>query len=340
MIPHTLPTWQSQSWQQQLADTVRDPAELCRILQLDPAQFADVHLPANTSASRNFPLRVPRAFIERMEHGNLHDPLLLQVLPQVQEAIEQIGFVEDPLVERQASPNPGIIHKYQGRVLMMLTGACAIHCRYCFRRHFPYNEHRLSKTAWQASLDYLRQHDSINEVIFSGGDPLALNDEHLQWLTTQIAAIEHIKTLRVHTRLPIVIPDRIDSDCLAWLQQTRLRTVVVLHCNHPNEIDVEVETAIAKLNTAGVVLLNQAVLLKGVNDDLNTLVELSEKLFKNRVLPYYLHLLDRVAGAHHFLIEDLHAKQLHARLKDQLPGYLVPKLVREVPTLGAKQVLG
>jgi len=340
MIPHSLPTWQSQTWQQQLADTIRDPAELCQLLQLDPVAFANAHLALDDSNYRQFPLRVPKALINRIAPGDLKDPVLLQVLPQAQEVIEQTGFVQDPLRENQASPNPGFIHKYRGRVLLLLTGACAIHCRYCFRRHFPYNQHRQSREDWQQNLDYLRRDTSINEVIYSGGDPLALSDDHLAWLSAEIAGIPHIDTLRIHTRLPVVIPDRIDKHCLAWLQQSRLKVVMVLHCNHPNEINDDVGKAIAKVRALGITVLNQAVLLKNVNDTLETQIGLSKNLFKIGVLPYYLHLLDRVAGAHHFLVDDSHAKGLHTSLKDCLPGYLVPKLVREVPEAAAKQVIG
>lgn len=340
MPTETLATSQSRSWQQQLADVVRNPVELCRLLQLDPKAFARAHLPNQSQPLRGFPLRVPRNFVDRMQAGNLHDPLLLQVLPQAQEALEQPGFVSDPLLEKDTSPSPGIIHKYHGRVLLMLTGACAIHCRYCFRRHFPYNQHRLNREDWQQSLDYLRHQHTINEVIYSGGDPLSLGDEHLHWLTTQIEAIRHIDTLRVHTRLPVVIPERIDETCLSWLDQRRLQVIVVIHCNHPNEINAAVANAVGRLRDRNILVLNQTVFLKNVNDNPDTLADLSRNLFKIGVLPYYLHILDRVAGAHHFLIDDLRAKQLHDKLKDKLPGYLVPKLVREIPELGSKQVLG
>ncbi len=323
-----------------MADTIRDPAELCQILQLDPTAFANTHLLATTTQQQNFPLRVPRGYVDRMRPGYLYDPLLLQVLPQAQESSGQKDFSNDPLQERHASPVPGIIHKYHGRALLMLTGTCAVHCRYCFRRHFPYKQHQLSKPQWQQSLKYLRQQLDITEVIYSGGDPLALADDHLQWLTTEIADIQHIDTLRIHTRLPIVIPERIDTACLDWLHQSRLRVVMVIHCNHPNEINDSVAGAMAKLRNLNIVALNQAVFLKNVNDDLDTLIGLSKDLFKIGVLPYYLHLLDRVVGTHHFLIDDLRAKHLHDKLKDHLPGYLVPKLVKELPNTGAKQVLG
>ncbi len=340
MIPHTLPTLQRLSWQQQLADTIRDPNELCEILQLDPIAFSAAHLPDHSPITKTFPLRVPRSLVGRMQVGNLNDPLLLQVLPQRQEAQTSPGYSEDPLLEKEASPDPGIIHKYHGRVLLMLTGACAIHCRYCFRRHFPYEQHRRSKEDWLSSLEYIRNNTSINEVILSGGDPLALGDEHLRWVVEQIQAIQHVSTLRIHSRLPVVIPDRIDQACLAWLGQSRLQVVMVIHCNHPNEIDDSVATAIDHLKQRGIVVLNQSVLLKSVNDDLDTLHQLSKNLFKIGVLPYYLHLLDKVTGAQHFAVDDLRAKHLHDKLKDQLPGYLVPKLVREAARTGAKQVLG
>lgn len=340
MIPHTLPTWQSQSWQQQLADTIRDPQELCRLLQLDVNDFKRIHLAPASTTHRQFPLRVPRAFLKRMQPGDMHDPLLLQVLPQAPEAIAELGYSTDPLAETQASPSPGIIHKYHGRALLMLTGACAIHCRYCFRRHFPYHEHRLNQADWQASLAYLRNQTSIREVIYSGGDPLALGDEHLAWLTWELAAISHINTLRIHTRLPVVIPDRIDDACLEWLASSRLQVVVVIHCNHANEIDSAVAQAVARLRARGIIVLNQSVLLQGINDSVQALATLSKNLFKIGVLPYYLHLLDSVAGAHHFMVDIIRAKSVHNELQALLPGYLVPKLVREIPNAASKEVLG
>lgn len=340
MIPQCLPTWQSLTWQQQLADTVRDGDELCRLLQLDPKAFAATHLPRQHPELKQFPLRVPRAFVARMRTGDLQDPLLLQVLPQAAEAQVTPGFDDDPLKEKGASPTPGIVHKYHGRVLMMLTSACAIHCRYCFRRHFPYQDHRLNREQWQQSLDYLRANDDISEVIFSGGDPLALGDEHLSWLVEQIEAIAHITTLRIHSRLPIVIPARIDDACLAWLNRRRLQIVMVLHANHPQELDNEVAACVSKLKTVATAVLNQSVLLKNVNDHPQTLARLSQTLFKMGVLPYYLHLLDRVKGARHFWLDDDAALSLHRQLQDALPGYLVPKLVRETPHAAAKTVLG
>lgn len=340
MIPRTVPTCQSQTWQEQLADLIRDPEELCKVLALDFGEFKQQHMAGMLAAQQSFELRVPRSFVRRMVPGDLQDPLLLQVLPQGQEVLDQPGFTADPLAEKAANRAPGIIQKYHGRVLLLVSSACAIHCRYCFRRHFPYADHRQSRSEWQEALDAIAADTSINEVIYSGGDPLSAPDRQLAWFTDQISQIPHIKTLRVHTRLPIVIPDRIDQQCLAWLAQDRLKVVVVLHSNHPNEIDGQVGAVIEKMQGLGILLLNQAVLLKGVNDKVTTLATLSETLFHWGVLPYYLHLLDKVAGAQHFDLPESEAIALHTALKGRLPGYLVPKLAKEVPAANAKVVLG
>src|SRR5690606_30821352 len=236
MIPRTasltIAARQDQSWQEQLSDLIREPEELCRILELDLGD-----LRALAAAQESFALRVPRSFVARMRKGDPQDPLLLQVLPQAQEMLEQLGFSADPLAECGAQPANGILHKYHGRVLLLVASACAINCRYCFRRHFPYEEHRQSRSEWQAALDVIAADSSIGEVIFSGGDPLMAPDRQLAWFADQIARIPHVRSLRVHSRLPIVLPDRIDEQCLAWLRQERLRVVMVLHSNHPNEID-------------------------------------------------------------------------------------------------------
>lgn len=350
MIPRTLPTWQSQTWQEQLINLVRDPRELCRLLELDYSDFcghfdltekgSDQLQPAIEAALKAFPLRVSHSFIERMEKGNLNDPLLRQVLPVAEESLTVDGYSLDPLEEQQGNRAPGIIQKYQGRVLFMVASACAIHCRYCFRRHFPYADHRQSRSDWQDALDELAKDDSIHEVIFSGGDPLTASNRQLQWLTEQIAAIPHIHTLRIHTRLPIIIPDRIDQGCLEWLHQPRLKVVMVIHSNHPNELNDDVQAALDKMGQLKITLLNQAVLLKGVNDCVDTLTGLSEKLFKQGVLPYYLHLLDKVQGTHHFDLSETTAVELHQQLKSRLPGYLVPKLAKEIPGEANKHVLG
>lgn len=340
MIPRTVATWQAQTWQEQLIDLIRDPAELCELLELDLGEFRDRHMREMELARQSFELKVPRSYVQRMNSRDLEDPLLLQVLPQGRELLNPPGYQTDPLNEAEAGRAPGIIQKYHGRVLLMVTGVCAIHCRYCFRRHFPYQDHRQSRGEWQQALDAIAGDESISEVIFSGGDPLAAPDRQLAWFAGQISQIPHVRTLRIHTRLPIVIPDRIDTACLKWLGQERLRVVMVLHANHPNELDSAVGTASSRLRDNGVVLLNQSVLLKGINDKVETLIDLSEKLFSHGILPYYLHLLDKVAGAGHFDLPRAEALALHSELRDRLPGYLVPRLAQEVPGAGAKQVLG
>ena len=316
---------QTESWQQSLANVIRDPQQLFELLELDLSQ-----LPAAIAAAQDFPLKVPRGFAAKMEKGNWHDPLLKQVLPLGQELDYQPGFTKDPLEEAASNPCPGLIHKYHGRVLLIVSGGCAINCRYCFRRHFPYQDNNPSRAQWQQSLQYIADDTSIKEVILSGGDPLVASDRQLAELVEQIADIPHVSRLRVHSRLPIVIPQRITDDCLAWLTGSRLQAVMVIHCNHPNELDSEVGTALEKMANAGITLLNQAVLLGGINDNLAALIALSETLHRHRVLPYYLHLLDRVKGAAHFDTDENHAKQLISEMMTHLPGYLVPKLVREV----------
>ena len=339
MIPRTEPdcqalTVEKPSWQQALADVIREPAELFQLLQLDPKQ-----LPQALSACESFPLRVPREFVARMEPGNPRDPLLLQVLPQGEELIHQPGFIKDPLAEADSNPVPGLIHKYRGRVLMVVSGACAINCRYCFRRHFPYSDNTPGRKAWQDSLAYIANDPSIEEIIFSGGDPLAASDHLLSELVQRIKAIPHIKRLRIHSRLPIVIPQRINPTCLKWLSVESLDTVMVVHSNHANEITPEVGESFRQMQAAGITVLNQAVLLKDINDNADTLCELSEQLFSYGVLPYYLHALDRVEGAAHFLVDEQQAGLIVGEMTRRLPGYLVPKLVRELPGQPAKTPL-
>ncbi len=334
MHPLTLPVTQTTSWQDELSNLIRNPEELFELLNLPAEQ-----LEAARRACDDFPLRVPRPYAARIQPGNLQDPLLLQVLPLGDELISNPGYSHDPLEEADSNPAPGLIHKYQGRVLLIVSPSCAIHCRYCFRRHFPYDDNKPSRTQWQQALDYIAADDSINEVIYSGGDPLSSNDKQLQWLTDQIAAIPHITRLRVHTRLPVMIPQRITDSCLEWLSQTRLKMVMVLHVNHAQELDSEVGEALSKLKQAGVTLLNQAVLLRGINDSVQAQVDLSERLFELGVLPYYLHLLDKVKGAAHFDMTTDEARHLQQALLGQLPGFLVPKLVQEVPGAASKTPL-
>ncbi len=284
-------------------------------------------------------MRVPRAYARRMRRGDPEDPLLRQVLPVAEESVPVPGFVADPLEEAAASPVPGLIHKYTGRALIVTTGACAIHCRYCFRRHYPYAEARLTPSRQQHILDWLAARDDIEEVILSGGDPLTLSNARLRELVSALETLPHVRRLRLHTRLPVVLPARVDPGLLTVAGHGRLPWVMVIHANHPAEIDAEVCDACHRLDAAGVRLFNQSVLLAGVNDDAGTLAELSERLFEARVQPYYLHQLDPVAGAAHFRVADDRALSIHARLQARLPGYLVPRLVRERPGAPAKQTI-
>lgn len=322
------------AWQAQLAGAIRDPAELCRRLGLDPAW-----LPGAEVGHELFEVRVPEAFLARMGPGDPTDPLLRQVLPLGEEALPAPGYVTDPLQEAEHTPAKGLIHKYAGRVLLITSPACAVNCRYCFRRHFPYAENAPSRAQWESSLDHLRRDPTIVEAILSGGDPLAASDRQLAWLVERLAAIPHLRRLRIHTRLPVVIPDRIDAALLDWLGKSHLQKVVVLHINHANEIDDAVIDACARLKAAGATLLNQSVLLRGVNDSIEALAALSERLFEAGVLPYYLHVLDPVAGAAHFDVPDGQARELVAGLREVLPGFLMPRLVREIPGEGSKTPL-
>lgn len=324
---------QTQSWQRQLAQGIADPRQLLQQLSLGK------HL-ANVTADQQFRTRVPQCFVARMRPGDIDDPLLRQVLPLSEELTYTPGFSHDPLAEAQYNPLPGLLHKYHGRVLLTLTGSCAINCRYCFRRHFPYAANNPGGKQWIEILHYLNQDATIREVIFSGGDPLLLNDQQLAKLSQQIAAISHIKTLRIHSRLPVVLPDRITPTLIKLLSDIPLQNVLVIHCNHANEIDNTVKQALQQLKTTDVTLLNQSVLLKGVNDNAEVLIALSEALFACGVLPYYLHLLDKTQGTAHFAVSESLAKTLHRQMRQRLPGYLVPKLVQEIAGKAYKLPLG
>lgn len=322
-------------WQRELAEAVTDPRELLAALGL-PASLAE----SAERAAGKFSLRVTRSFLARIRHGDASDPLLRQVLPVGDELIEVAGYGADPLEEGAARRAPQLLHKYTGRALLIATEACAIHCRYCFRREFPYSvaESRLGPR-WSEALEILAQDSSIEEVILSGGDPLSLNDTRLAQLTDALAKIPHLRRLRVHTRQPIVLPSRVDAGLIAWLRGIRLPTVMVLHSNHPNEIDEDVRAACARLRAAGVTLLNQSVLLAGVNDDAGTLERLSVTLMDAGVLPYYLHLPDRVRGTAHFDVAEREALGLIEALAGRLSGYLVPRLVREIPGAPSKTAI-
>ncbi len=312
-------------WQQELARGILDPRELLGLLEVEART-----LPGRLLTEAPFPMRVPRAYAARMRRGDPMDPLLRQVLPIAAETREVPGYLADPVGDLAAEAVPGVLHKYEGRALLITTGACAIHCRYCFRRQFPYAASHAARERWAAALGYLRTDASIREVILSGGDPLTLGDAKLAALVQALEDIPHLKRLRIHTRLPVVLPARVDDRLLGWLGQSRLQKVVVVHANHANEIDAQVIEAARRLQAVGVTLLNQAVLLAGVNDDAGALCDLSEGLFAAGVLPYYLHLLDPVAGASHFDVPRSRALQIVDELRASLPGYLVPRLVREL----------
>jgi EF-P beta-lysylation protein EpmB len=306
-------------------EAITDPHELLQMLGL--SHRADELLaPADTG----FAMRVPHGFAARMRRGDAADPLLLQVLPQAAELGEVPGFTRDAVGDLAARAGHGVLHKYEGRALLIATGSCAVHCRYCFRRHFPYAEETAAANGWRDAVARIGADASIAEVILSGGDPLSLSTAKLYELTDALAALPHVRRLRIHTRLPVVLPERVDAEFLEWLANPRFERVVVLHANHANELDAAVGAACAGLRDAGAALLNQSVLLRGINDRVDALKDLSERLFAAGVLPYYLHQLDRVQGAAHFEVEDARAIALVDELAARLPGYLVPRLVREV----------
>lgn len=331
MIPRTIATWHIKSWQDELSQLVRSPAELINRLNLDPAL-----LPAAIKAAEAFPVRATDSYLARIKPGDPADPLLRQILPLGAELKSPVDYSRDPLHELEANPVPGLVHKYAGRVLLVASGACAINCRYCFRRHFPYEANTPGRQDWQAALDYIRADHSLEEVILSGGDPLAVSDRHFAWLLQQLDAIPHLTRLRIHTRIPIVLPSRISPEWVEILSASRLDKVLVVHANHPQELDESVRAALSRVAATGVLLLNQSVLLAGVNDDAAVLAELSRKLFRFGVLPYYLHLLDKVDGAAHFAVADEKAQVIKEQLMHSLPGYLVPRLVREVAGQASK----
>lgn len=325
MIPKaSVPRQQAPQWQHTLREAYGTPEELLAALGL-PAD-----LPAlQAGLLSDFPLRVPRGYVTRMRRGDPDDPLFLQVWPSAQESVAVPGYAADAVGDLHKLRGGGLIHKYQGRVLVIATGACAVHCRYCFRRHFPYSEQLAARAHWREALEMIAQDATLHEVILSGGDPLSLSDDKLAEFVEGLESIAHVRRLRLHTRQPIMLPERIDERLLAWLDRSRLQKVIVLHANHANELDESVKCALQPLRERGITLLNQAVLLHRVNDSVEVLSALSERLLECGVLPYYLHLLDRVAGAAHFEVEAPRAMALMRALAARLPGYLIPRLVRE-----------
>ena len=322
------------TWQLAMKDAVRDPAELCRLLDL-PEDYSE----AARAATRQFPLFAPRGYVARMRPGDPTDPLLRQVLPLGKEMADVAGFVADPVDDDAATRSAGLLQKYAGRALLITTGTCAIHCRYCFRRHFPYDEAPRSLADWEPAFQEIEADSSLSEIILSGGDPLTLVDGTLAALIERLETVPQLRRLRIHTRLPIVIPERVTAALVAMLRGSRLTPVVVLHANHANELDTHVAAAVAELGAAGVVLLNQAVLLAGINDSVDAQAALCERLIDLRVVPYYLHQLDRVAGAAHFEVPVANGRRIVESLQARLPGYAVPRYVQELAGATSKTSL-
>jgi len=320
-----------QCWKDSLKNSIRTPTALLSYLELDSSL---THI--STKAQSVMPIMIPLTLAARIKKGDINDPILLQILPSVrEEEFTDISFVLDPLMEQSQMPAKGIIHKYNGRVLLICSGACAIHCRYCFRREFDYKGALGSKSSWDKSFEYIENDKSINEVILSGGDPLLLTDHHIKFFIDKVARIKHIKRLRVHSRVPIVLPERITSNLVDILSNHRLQTVLVTHVNHANELDETVELVLTQFK-GRVTLLNQSTILKNINDSAEILACLSERLFECGILPYYLHTLDKVRGTKHFHLTDRAAWEIHSKLQGMLPGFLVPKLVKEIASKNHK----
>ena len=335
MIPAALPIQKTaHSWQAAWRNAVTDPADLLARLGLGH-RLAEL----SEAAMAQFPLRVPESFVARMVPGDMNDPLLRQVLPVDAETDKVPGYSFDAVGDGSAMAAQGLLHKYAGRVLLVTTGSCAIHCRYCFRRHFPYAEASASPNDWDAAIRHIAADASISEVILSGGDPLSLSTAKLAALTDQLAGIDHVRRLRIHSRLPVVLPERVDDEVVAWLSAVSIPVTWVVHANHANEFDDAVAAALSRIRLPHVTLLNQAVLLRGVNDSVDALADLSERAYGQGVLPYYLHLLDRVHGAAHFDVSESDAKTLISLLRARLPGYLVPRLARETEGNDSKDLL-
>ncbi|MCI0666787.1 MAG: EF-P beta-lysylation protein EpmB [Methylococcaceae bacterium] len=313
------------SWQEELADAFQSLDQLFEYLELDSRS-----VPSGHSRRNPFPFKVTRSFAAKIEKGNIDDPLLKQILPTTAEFENPAGFVDNPVGDLEAIATPGLLHKYRGRVLLVTTGACAVNCRYCFRRNYPYSGNQLGSSGRGAALRYIERRPEIREVILSGGDPLVLSNSSLEELIRTISAIDHVARLRIHTRIPSVLPSRIDRELIRILKKSRLKTVVVTHINHPREIDDHLKSAVSLLLRAQIRVLNQCVLLRGVNDSPQILSELLERAFDSGIHPYYLHMLDRAAGTAHFEVAEDYSRYLEETLRNRLPGYLLPRFVREI----------
>ncbi|AWY02329.1 EF-P beta-lysylation protein EpmB [Marinomonas primoryensis] len=331
MIP--IQTKNNISWSQHLSQALTSLPELVKHLGLSEKLSQQ-----GIEADQSFKLLVPRPYLSRIEYGNPNDPLLLQILPSAAEMQKVIGYTKDPLEEADHNPQKAIVHKYKRRLLVITTGTCAVNCRYCFRRHFPYGDNQLAQAEWQSVIEYLEKHPEVNEVILSGGDPLMMKDALLADKIRLLEALPQIKRLRIHSRLPVVIPARVCDDMLTWINKSRLDIIMVWHINHANEMDSELAQAAFKLKQAGVTMLNQGVLLKGINDTVSAQVNLSEAVFDAGILPYYMFTLDPVEGAAHFDISIENAQRLMGKVAAELPGYLVPRLAKEIPGKPAKSV--
>lgn len=306
---------------------MQDVVDFCRISEVDQ-RFVLLH--------PTFPISLPRRLAEKIEPGNIQDPIFRQFVPLCDETTTVDGFLCDPLHECEVRPCSNLLHKYYGRALLMTTSACGMHCRFCFRRHFPFSS---SRKDFSEELSYLLSHTEIEEVILSGGDPLALSTKTLSDLLARIENVPHIRRLRLHTRFPIGIPERIDEELLACLTSVKKPVVIALSVNHPKELDTDVREAFHRLKSIGIMLLSQTVLLRGINDSTQILCQLMAHLADFGVLPYYLHQLDRVAGAHHFEVPVSKGLELVATLRATLPGYMVPRYVQERPNHAGKQLL-
>jgi EF-P beta-lysylation protein EpmB len=334
MIQRTIPTWQAPDWRDELKNLIQDPKQLWKALDLDPSK-----LPAAHAAHKQFQLKVTPSFLSRMKRGDINDPLLKQVMPLDDELQSHLGFVADPLEEARFNPVPGLVHKYTNRVLLIDTTSCAINCRYCFRREFDYSSNRLSSADWEHIFAYIEDDKNIDEVIFSGGDPLLQGDRHFQWVLDRLDAISHVVRVRVHSRIPIVLPSRVTDALISIFKDSRFQVIWVIHSNHPQEIDLDVKGVFRKLKAAGISLFNQAVLLKSINDSAEVQIALAQTLFEHGVQPYYLHALDKVSGTAHFDTEMNLIEQIYETMRSKLPGYMLPKLVRELPGANAKTPL-
>ena len=319
------------SWQLAMKRAIRSGSELRKTVGLPPDPAEDLDAAGKLAGERDFPTFAPLEYISRIRPGDAEDPLLRQILPVTDEQTEKSGFGADPVGDLNSLVSPGVLHKYEGRALILTTAACGIHCRYCFRREFPYREAGSRQNDWLPSIEYIEQHPDIEEVILSGGDPLTTSDEKFQELMSALEKIHHLKRLRIHSRMPVVIPQRVTGQLLDMLSSSRLATWMVIHANHPHELSDSVLSGMGAMIDAGIPVLNQSVLLRGVNDRSETLIELCRLLVNHRIQPYYLHQLDRVRGATHFEVPIETGMKIIEDLRSELPGFAVPQYVVEKP---------